>query len=160
MRCRARIELVSHHSGRHAMPVAQRILLVFARKIGVVIGAMIREAKAHSRVFRLHDAHPIPHRPSGVIQHGANAETPRSAKGMQALARDSMDEIARLQMRARPSVEATVLPEIKPARTGTQLLRRMLEQRIDDSRAKAMSAEGHAHGISQFPRRIPRIIAA
>ena len=143
------------------MEIGERVLLILAGEVVRIVRAHVRELQPDAGVFRLHDAHPLAHRAGGVVQHRADAEAARGAKGVEALAGEPVDEIARLQMRARPAVETRVLPQKQPPRTRAQFLRRILEQAIDDVRPQAVGAHGERAGVfTELPRRVAGVVAA
>jgi hypothetical protein len=157
----ARGELIAHDRRCGAVKVGERVFLILACEVVRIVRAHVGELQPHTRVFRLHDAHPLPHWSGRVVEDRADAESARCAKRLEALAGESVDEIARLQMRARPAVEAAILPKEKPPRTRAQHFRRILQQAIDDVRSQAVGADGkRARIIAELPRRVAGVVAA
>lgn len=152
-----RDELVAHDGGCGTVEIGERIFLVLTLEIRGVIRAFLFEAHADALVFGAHDAHPFACRAGRVVEHGADAELLRGAKGVQRQAGHRVDEIARLQVRADPTVEAPILPQEKPPGARTQRGGRVFQQAAHDVCAEAKAAQVRGICIRDFPCRIARV---
>src|SRR4051812_39894511 len=92
------------------MPVGQCVFLVLTGEVGVIVRAYIGQPKTDPLEFRLHNPYPFPHRSSGMIEHRANPAPACGEEGVKALTWHRMDEVAILEVRADPAIEAMILP--------------------------------------------------
>src|SRR5579862_354704 len=153
-------EVIAPDARRDAMVIRQRVFVVGALEIGVVVGTGFLDLQADAPVFGLHDPHPLANGAARVVEHGGYAQFAGALECPSALPRHGVDEIGLGQRAAHPAIEPFVLPEVKRPRVGPRPGGEEALEAVDNRRAETVRLDRHPVAVRQFPERITGVVSA